>query len=312
MKFAWSPPLNAEQDIYQLQTDLQAVLIWASENNMALNEKKFQLVSHRVHHLAPNRNMRALLSLPFSTVLTDRTYSLPNSMELEATDTVDDLGVTVSDDFSFEYHICQISKKAHLKCNWILSVFHSREPDLTLTLFRSLVLSIVEYSSALWSPDKISDISMLEGVQRRFTSKIHGIKHLCYWDRLKALNMMSLQRRRERFLIIYLWKIINSKVQNDVNAIWRLCPRKGIVVSIPRMPSTVNKINTTIDHFFTVKSGQLWNCLPKSVNTKQSLESFKGSLDSFLMGIPDCPPVLGYSTFNRNSILDWRFSAYAI
>ena len=194
--------------------------------------------------------MRALLNLPFSTVLIDRTNSLPNSLELNATDTINDIGVSISDNFSFDHHIYQISKKAHLKCNWILSVFHSREPEHMLILFKSLVLSIVEYSSALWSPDKIREIALLEGVQRRFTSKINGIKHLCYWERLKALNLFSLQRRRERFLMIYLWKIINGKVQNDVNTVWRFCPRKGIVIHIPRMPSSVNKINSTIDRFF--------------------------------------------------------------
>ena len=153
---------------------------------------------------------------------------------------------------------------------------------------------------------------MLESVQRRFTSKINGVEHLSYWDRLRSLNLMSLQRRRERFLIIYLWKIINLKVKNDIGAVWRLCPRKGIVISIPRMPSSVNKINTIIDNFFTVKSAKLWNCLPKSINTKKSLISFKNSLDPFLLEIPDCPPVSGYFTVNSNSILDWQSSANAI
>jgi len=33
------------------------------------------------------------------------------------------------------------------------------------------------------------------------TSKISEVRHLSYWDRLKKLNLMSLQRRRERYII---------------------------------------------------------------------------------------------------------------
>ena len=304
-------PCDAEEDQTKVDSDLQAVLKWSLENNMCLNEKKFQLISHHVHHLAPNLNMRLLLNLPFTKCLTDRSYALPNNVTLIASDTVVDLGISISNNFSFDTHICQISKKAHLKCNWILSVFQTRDPAHMMTLFKSLVLSIVEYCSPLWSPDNINEISMLESVQRRFTSKIYSFEHLCYWDRLKFLNLMSLQRRHERFQILYLWKIINDKVQNDIGVVWRLCPRKGIVISIPSMPSSVAKINSTIDRSFKVKSGKLWNCIPKLINTKTSLATFKNLLDPFLMGIPDCPPVSGYSTANNNSILDWLSNANA-
>ena len=130
--------------------------------------------------------------------------------------------------------------------------------------------------------------------QRRFTSKIHSVMHLDYWERLKALKMFSLQRRRERYLLIYLWKIINDKVPYDVNISWHVHVRRGIVADIPRTPSLVLKINTACDNFLKVKAAKLWNCLPKCVNSKTSLESFKTNLDSFLLTLPDSPPVAGY------------------
>ena len=146
--------------------------------------------------------MRLLQQLPFAECEPARSYDLPNNQVLYESDLVTDLGVSVPNDFIFEAHINQIAKKANLKCSWILSVFSCRKENAMMTLFRSLVLSILEYCSALWSPHRIQDISKLEGVQRRFTSKISSIAHLNYWDRLKRLNLMSLQRRRERFQII--------------------------------------------------------------------------------------------------------------
>ena len=43
---------------------------------------------------------------------------------------------------------------------------------------------------------------------------ITGMRDLSYHERLQALRLYSLQRRRERYCIILIWKIIQSKAQN--------------------------------------------------------------------------------------------------
>ena len=305
-------PTSSCIDSEKLQYDLDQILDWAAKNNMLLNEDKFQLLSHHVHAFAPCINMRLLFQLPFAECQYERSYVLPNGLTLSRESSVVDLGICVTDDFSFQCHINQISQKANLKCSWILSVFHSRESNLMLTVYKALILNILEYCCPLWSPHRVEDIAKIEAVQRRFTSKITAVADMNYWDRLKALNMFSLQRRRERYLLIYLWKIINAKVPNDVNITWHNHIRRGVVADIPRTPSTVAKINSAYDNFFKVKVAKLWNCLPKYVNTKTSLESFKMNLDSFLFEVSDCPPVAGYTTSNSNSLLDWISSSNAL
>ena len=136
-----------------------------------------------------------------------------------------------------------------------------------LTLLKSLVLSTIEYCCPLWDPHRIQDISKLESVQRRFTSKIAGMQNVDYWSRLEKLNLMSFQRRRERYLLIYSWKILHGNVPNDVGLSWTNSVRRGTVAVIPRLPSTVLKINTSFDSFFKVRAGKLWNCLPKEINS---------------------------------------------
>ena len=83
-----------------------------------------------------------------------------------------------------------------------------------LTLFKSLVISRLDYASQLWSPYKISQITEIEKVQRSFTKHITGMQDLSYHERLQALRLYSLQRRRERYCIILIWKIIENKAQN--------------------------------------------------------------------------------------------------
>ena len=83
-----------------------------------------------------------------------------------------------------------------------------------LTLYKSLVMSRLEYASQLWSPYLLKHVYLIEKVQRAFTKHISGMCFLSYSKRLEVLKLYSLQRRRERYGIIYVWKIIEGLVPN--------------------------------------------------------------------------------------------------
>ena len=72
-----------------------------------------------------------------------------------------------------------------------------------MTLYKSLVRSLLDYCCPLWNPTKVQDIQLIEGVQRTCTSSIGGLMaHFNYWERLAKLKPVSLQRRRERCIIL--------------------------------------------------------------------------------------------------------------
>ena len=85
---------------------------------------------------------------------------------------------------------------------WVLRTFETREVEPMKLLFKSLVIPILEYSCQLWSPKKLYLIRRLESVQRAFTAKITGMNNIDYWERLKQLQMFSLERRRDRYCAI--------------------------------------------------------------------------------------------------------------
>ena len=296
-------PIHPENGMNMLNSDIDRILIWSEENNMELNESKFEFLSYKVHWEVPGVNMRLLKELPFASLAFERSYATKSGVTLNETDYVVDLGITLPNGFSFEYHINTIAHKANQKCFWILSVFTVRDPYVMLNLFKSLVLSVIEYCSPLWIPTNIEQIKTLESVQRRFTSKIIGMKELSYWERLKKLKLLSLQRRRERFAIFYLWKIINGKVPNSFHITWHYSDRRGIVADIFALPCRVAKINTAYDNFFKVLGPRLWNKIPKYINIITCFDTFKMKLDNYLLTLPDCPPVEGYTTANNNSLL---------
>ena len=139
--------------------------------------------------------------------------------------------------------------------SWIFSVFRSRDKFLLITLYKSLVRSHLEYCCPVWHPWNIGEIQQLENVQRAFTRKITNVSHLHYWDRLKKLGLMSLQRRRERFLIVTMGKIMNNQCTNEVGIIFIFNnpSRLGIKAQIPPLSKSSTARNQAIrDHSLSV------------------------------------------------------------
>ena len=125
-----------------------------------------------------------------------------------------------------------------------------------------------------------------------------------YWDRLASLKLMSLQRRRERYIIIYMWKIKEGSVPNDLSIGWYYNERTGIQARIPKIPKCKSRLKLH-ETSFCVIGPRLWNIIPAQCTTCPTLETFKASLQTFLEGIPDLPPVGNYTCKNSNSLLDW-------
>ena len=60
------------------------------------------------------------------------------------------------------------------------------------------------YCSQLWNPSKTGDIQALELLQRSYLRCINGMQGLNYWEPLGELKVYSLERRRERYIAIYI------------------------------------------------------------------------------------------------------------
>ncbi len=291
--------VKCEQDVSVLQMDLNNVIKWSERNNMALHKDKFEYMCHR-------HNRRSTLTeLPFVSELYQ--YSVSHDKSLTPVEQLQDLGVIVSSDLSWSPHIRVIANKARQKASWVFSIFQTRSPVIMLTLYKSMVRSLLEYCSALWHPSKISDIQELESVQKAFTARICGMRDLHYWDRLQRLSLMSLQRRRERFILLHMWKILHLHTSNDINVQFVHRPRFGTLAVIPSTRKNSSAANQSLfDNSFSVMGPKLWNAMPYHLNVISDKELFKSQLTQFMLSLPDTPPIRGYTPQNSNSLLCWR------
>ena len=135
-----------------------------------------------------------------------------------------------------------------------MRTFLSRKPEILLTLLKSLVLPIIDYSNIVWNPHTQQDIASIEAVQRNYTSKLEGMSDLTYYQRLKSLKLYSSERRRDRYNILYIFKIIHGKVPNP-GISFKWSPRRGKVLTYPSVKSQPSKAATSLYHSFTRRAG---------------------------------------------------------
>ena len=116
---------------------------------------------------------------------------------------------------------------------------------------------------------------------------------LDYAERLERLRMYSIQRRYERFKLIYIYKIKEGLVPN-ISSKYGLCfdkeSRFGCLCKIPKFPPG-GKARKARDNSFAWTAYNLWNSLPGCVRNiaERDVEFFKNKLDMVLTYYPDVP-----------------------
>ena len=274
--------VGTADDCTNFQADLDSIYEWAESNKMTFNTSKFV----HIHYPHPRAQVTS-------------NYQTPGGEPIELKDSTKDLGIIMNKDCRFSEHIEEAVKKANRQAAWILRTFSTREPDLLLILFKQLVLPILEYCCQVWSPVTLGEVRKLEAVQRSFTNKVYGMESVCYWTRLRNLNLYSLERRRDRYLILYTFKIIKGIVPNltigNLKLRWENVGRRGLLCLIPLLNrGAMARYKTLKDNSFCVRGPRLYNSLPSYIRDKKfSFESFKHRLDEFLCKVPDKPSLVG-------------------
>ena len=267
-------------DCDNLQYDLNMIYDWAITNNMFFNAQKFHYVSFNTDPTGNKCNVYVNTKMDI----------IPHSSNVQ------DLGITMSSDCTFNVHINSLSKRCKNLTGWILRTFISRDKLTMLTLFKALVLSRLDYGSQLWSPHKICQINQIEKIQRAFTKHITGMYDLPYTKRLKMLNLNSLHRRRERYCIIYLWKILEGLVPNLSDPIvCSFSDRRGRSCIVSHV--NPGRQGTLAFNSFRWRSVRIFNRLPIHIRNISacSIDRFKSQLDRYLRTIPDLPSQPGYN-----------------
>ena len=207
-------------------------------------------------------------------------YTL-NRIPLPTADTAVDLGVTVDTKLKFHSHVQSTVHKASGLSHSLLKATVCRSKEFMLFLLKTHIRPVLEYSSCLWNTGYVSDLRLLENVQRRWTKQIDGLQNVSYAERLKILDLYSVQGRLLRADLIQYWKILNGKSCIAPADIFRLSPETRTrghprKLYCPTVRTDVRKRSFSVRHIL------IWNSLPAPVACAPDLSHFKHQLHTHI------------------------------
>ena len=116
--------------------------------------------------------------------------------------------IFIDQDLKFHVHVTKAANKASRLLGPIRATFTCL--DKTTVPRHTIVQPHLEYGNVIWNPRYKRDKLEIEKIQRRATKLIAEIKQLSYEERLRQLELPSLEHRRRRGDMLQTYKIING------------------------------------------------------------------------------------------------------
>merc|ERR1712030_271002 len=136
--------------------------------------------------------------------------------------------------------------------------FKSRKIDFMRHMYTTLIRPFLDYCTQLWGPPEGPSMDRIEQVQRNFFQLIPEIRDMNYSDQLSTIRLQSLQRRFDRYRIMYTRKALRGIVPNmGLELEHNMTHRLGMKIKVPRCMS-----KKKLDSFY-IRGPEVFNALPK-------------------------------------------------
>ena len=168
----------------------------------------------------------------------------------------------------------------------ISRAFHYRDKRTFIQLYKQYVRPHLEFAVPAWSPWLVGDKELLEKVQERAVRMVSGLKGNTYQERLKELNMPTLEARRLQFDLTQVYKIIHKKDNVDAATWFDLvgqAPARTTRQTSDELNIKKPLANTEIRrHSFGHRVVDHWNSLPSDVKRAKTVPIFKTQIAKLL------------------------------
>lgn len=255
--------VSAVDECNKLQEDLLNLERWEKNWSMAFHPPKCNVL-----HITRKRN-----KLFHKYVLHGQT--------LESVPAAKYLGVTLTDDMTWNKHIDRISSSANSKLGFLRRNLKVRDPRLRETAYKAIVRPCLEYCPTVWDPHTQQGSKRLEMVQRRaarwVTGRFHNTSSVT--DMLAQLGWRSLALRRTDFRLVMLYKIVTGVVDVQLTDFTKLQRDKIHIQPI--------FARTQYYQFsFFPRTVADWNALPLAILQAPSVTSFKRRVSQVPHALP--------------------------
>ena len=233
----------------ELQKDIDNLVCWSKTWLLSFNAAKC-----KVMHIGHGNHMGD--------------YYMEDT-KLQVVEGEKDLGVLTSNSLKFWKHIAKAAAMSNKKLGLLRHTFKHWTEESLSTLYKVYVRPHLEYYVQACAPILKRDVRVLEQVQRRATKLVPSLRNLSYEERLKLLNLTTLEERRKRGDMIETFKIMRNFDKIDASNFFTLrrevVDREEGVGRGHHMRIFKRRSNTVMRRFFSNRIVDNWNSLPEQV-----------------------------------------------
>ena len=145
-------------------------------------------------------------------------------------------------------------------------------------MYKQYVRPHLEFAVQAWSPWTAHDKKILEKVQQRAVNMITGLRAREYEDKLKELEMTTLEERRHQADMALVFKILTGKDQVAPTEWFTMAGEAARATKATADPLNIRIRHGRLDtrkNFFTVRVTEQWNRIPSEIKSRKTIDSFK-------------------------------------
>lgn len=190
------------------------------------------------------------------------------------------MGVLISENLKPTEHCKKAVRTAGAVLTQILRAFHFRDRYTYLNLYMQYVRPHLEYAAPAWAPWTREDIESIEKVQERAIKQVSGLTGRTYKERLRELDMQTLEERRGEMDLIQAFKILRGIDKVDRGQ-WFRTIGNDRVTRARQGPDTLQIERAQHEYrrqFFSQRAARDWNKLPAEARACQNVKAFKAAL----------------------------------
>ena len=246
-----------------LKKEIANVLYWFKGNSMAANPDKFQL-------MFLGRGTENITNISIGNVI------------IQSTQCVKLLGISIDSKLKFNTHVQALCINASKKTKALFRIRPYLDMYSAKRICDAYILSPFNYCPLIWMYGCKSNDSMINQTHKRALRAIYKNFTLSFKELLDKDNSVSIHVRNLRFLLIEIYKCLNSE---NPSFLWNMFNEKDSKYSL-RCGKTLCLPSTKTKKFglnsLEFRGSLLWNYLPINIKSSENLRDFTQKLKNWI------------------------------
>ena len=270
MSFNPSTPGDSACALFKLAQCVKELEAWMVSNKLMMNPEKteFFIASSPAHY-------KRLQHLTFHL----------DDLEIHPSPTVKNLGAVFDHDMKMSDHITQLCRSLNYQIRNLNRIRRFLDFDACNNAIRSLIISKLDYCSALLNGLSQKNIGRLQRIQNRCARLIFKKPKLTHTSPLLAeLHWLPVAKRIKFRTLVHTYKILNNLSPSYLSSLLQvkkssthfLRSSNACRLYVPRSRILAG------DRAFSIAAPRLWNGLPSTARNSTTIVSFKKALKTHL------------------------------